>query len=202
MRIVCLDLEGVLIPEIWIALAEQTGIKALQRTTRDEPDYDVLMKYRLDILAEHGLGIGDIQHVIAGLSPLEGAKDFLDALRDDYQVVILSDTFYEFGLPFMKMLNMPTLFCHRLEVDPTGKIVNYHLRMADQKRAAVEAFQALNFQVIAAGDSYNDTSMLSAADAGILMHPPENVVREFPQYPVARDYGTLRSLIDRAAAVL
>ena len=200
MKIVCLDLEGVLVPEIWIAFSEATGIEALRRTTRDEPDYDKLMKYRLGILAEHKLGLPEIQKTIAGLSPLPGAKDFLDALRQDYQVVILSDTFYEFGLPLMRQLGMPTLFCHRLEADANGMLVNYHLRMPDQKRAAVKAFQGLNFQVIAAGDSYNDTAMLGQAEAGILMHPPENVVREFPQYPVARDYDTLRQYIDAAAA--
>jgi len=200
VKIVCLDLEGVLVPEIWIAFAEATGIEALRRTTRDEPDYDKLMKYRLDILAEKGLGLPQIQKVIAGLAPLEGAKAFLDGLREQYQVVILSDTFYEFAKPLMEQLGMPTLFCHRLEADATGKLVNYHLRMPDQKRAAVKAFQGLNFKCIAAGDSYNDTAMLGQAEAGILMHPPENVIREFPQYPVARDYDTLRRYIDEAAA--
>lgn len=200
MQIVCLDMEGVLVPEIWIAFAERTGIPELRRTTRDEPDYDKLMKYRLDILREHRLGLPDIQAVIGGMGPMAGCKEFLDNLRLDYQVVILSDTFYEFAKPLMAQMGQPTLFCHRLEADADGMLVNYHLRMPDQKRHAVEAFKALNFKVIATGDSYNDTAMLGAADAGILMHPPENVVREFPQYPVVRDYAGLRAEIDKAAA--
>ena len=200
MRIVCLDLEGVLVPEIWIEFAERTGIPELRRTTRDEPNYDTLMKYRLDILAQKKLGLPDIQDVIASMGPMEGAREFLDALRDTYQVVILSDTFYEFAKPLMVQMGQPTLFCHRLEADASGMLVNYHLRMPDQKRHAVEAFKRLNFKVIAAGDSYNDTAMLGAADAGILMHPPENVVREFPQYPVVRDYAALRAEIDAAFA--
>ncbi|MDP5239330.1 bifunctional phosphoserine phosphatase/homoserine phosphotransferase ThrH [Uliginosibacterium sp. 31-16] len=200
MQIVCLDMEGVLVPEIWIAFAERTGIPELRRTTRDEPDYDKLMQYRLNILREHKLGLPDIQEVIGAMGPMEGCKEFLDALRLDYQVVILSDTFYEFAKPLMAQMGQPTLFCHRLEADASGMLVNYHLRMPDQKRHAVEAFKALNFKVIAAGDSYNDTAMLGAADAGILMHPPENVVREFPQYPVVRDYSALRAEIDKAAA--
>ncbi|MGC3962042.1 MAG: bifunctional phosphoserine phosphatase/homoserine phosphotransferase ThrH [Rhodocyclaceae bacterium] len=200
MQIVCLDMEGVLVPEIWIAFAERTGIPELRRTTRDEPDYDKLMKYRLDILAHHKLGLKDIQAVIGEMGPMEGCKEFLDALRVDYQVVILSDTFYEFAKPLMAQMGQPTLFCHRLEADANGMLVNYHLRMPDQKRAAVKAFKGLNFKVIAAGDSYNDTAMLGEAHAGILMHPPENVVREFPQYPVVRSYDDLRAEIDRAAA--
>jgi phosphoserine / homoserine phosphotransferase len=198
VKIVCLDLEGVMVPEIWIAFADRVGIPELCRTTRDEPDYDKLMCYRLDLLRTHQLGLNEIQEVIAGLDPMPGAKEFLDDLRASYQVIILSDTFYEFGLPFMRKLGLPTLFCHRLEADADGMLVNYRLRMPDQKRAAVNAFKALNFEVIAAGDSYNDTAMLGAADAGILMHPPDNVVREFPQYPIARDYPTLRKLIDDA----
>ncbi len=200
MQIVCLDMEGVLVPEIWIAFAERTGIPELRRTTRDEPDYDKLMKYRLDILRQHKLGLPDIQKVIADMGPMEGCVEFLDALRLDYQVVILSDTFYEFAKPLMIQMKQPTLFCHKLEADKDGMLVNYHLRMPDQKRHAVEAFKALNFKVIAAGDSYNDTAMLGAAHAGILMHPPENVVREFPQYPVVRTYTDLRAEIDKAAA--
>ena len=199
MEIACLDLEGVLVPEIWIAFAERTGIPELRRTTRDEPDYDKLMKYRLDILREHQLGLPDIQAVIGEMGPMEGCKEFLDQLRLDYQVVILSDTFYEFAKPLMAQMGQPTLFCHRLEANADGMLVNYHLRMPDQKRHAVEAFKSLNFKVIAAGDSYNDTAMLGAADAGILMHPPENVVREFPQYPVVRTYDDLRAEIDKAA---
>lgn len=200
VNIVCLDMEGVLVPEIWIAFAERTGIPELRRTTRDEPDYDKLMKYRLAILAEHKLGLPDIQAVIAQMGPMEGCVEFLDALRRDYQVVILSDTFYEFAKPLMVQMGQPTLFCHRLVADAQGMLVDYRLRMPDQKRAAVKAFKALNFKVVAAGDSYNDTAMLGEAHAGILMHPPENVVREFPQYPVVRTYADLRTEIDRAAA--
>ena len=202
VRIVCLDLEGVLVPEIWIEFAERTGIPELRRTTRDEPNYDTLMKYRLDILARHQLGLPDIQAVIASMGPLAGAREFLDALRDSYQVIILSDTFYEFAKPLMVQLGMPTLFCHSLEADANGVLVNYHLRMPDQKREAVQRFKELNFQVVAAGDSYNDTAMLGEAHGGILIHPPENVVREFPQYPVVRDYPALRREIDAAFARL
>jgi phosphoserine / homoserine phosphotransferase len=200
LQIVCLDMEGVLVPEIWITFAERTGIPELRRTTRDEPDYDKLMQYRLAILREHKLGLPDIQAVIGAMGPMEGCREFLDALRLDYQVVILSDTFYEFAKPLMAQMGQPTLFCHRLEADASGMLVNYHLRMPNQKKAAVEAFKALNFKVIAAGDSYNDTAMLGAAHAGILMHPPENVIREFPQYPVVRSYTDLRAEIDHAAA--
>ena len=195
MIIACLDLEGVLIPEIWINVAEQTGIEALRRTTRDEPDYDVLMKYRLGILAEHGLGIEDIQRVIATLEPLEGAADFLAWLRDRLQVVILSDTFYQFADPFMQKLGRPTLFCHDLVIESDGRVSDYAIRLPDQKRRAVESFHALNFQTIAAGDSYNDTSMLGAANAGILFCPPDNVIEEFPQFPVTRNYDELREEI-------
>lgn len=200
MKIVCLDMEGVLVPEIWIEFAQRTGIAELRRTTRDEPDYDKLMKFRLALLAEHKLGLPDIQAVIGEMGPMEGARAFLDDLRQHYQVVILSDTFYEFARPLMVQLGEPTLFCHRLEADAAGRLVDYHLRMPDQKRAAVKAFQSLNFKVIAAGDSYNDTAMLGQAEAGILVHPPENVIREFPQFPVAKSYAELRRLIDEAAA--
>jgi phosphoserine/homoserine phosphotransferase len=200
LQIVCLDLEGVLVPEIWIAVAERTGIPALRRTTRDEPDYDALMRGRLEILRRHGLGLPDIQQVIAGLGPEPGARAFLDALRERYQVLILSDTFYEFAMPLMAQLGFPTLFCHRLEADAQGFVVAYHLRMKDQKRAAVKALKALAFRVVAAGDSYNDTAMLAEAHAGILFRPPQNVVDEFPQFPVTREYDALRAEIDRAAA--
>jgi phosphoserine/homoserine phosphotransferase len=200
VQIVCLDLEGVLIPEIWIEFAERAGIAALRRTTRDEPDYDVLMKYRLDILAQHRLGLPAIQEVIAGMGPMAGAREFLDALRADYQVVILSDTFYEFAHPLMRQLGWPTLFCHSLEADAEGRLVNYHLRMPDQKREAVRRFKELNFKVVAAGDSYNDIAMLGEADGGILFDPPASVVREFPHYPVARSYDALRGAIDQAFA--
>jgi phosphoserine/homoserine phosphotransferase len=198
MQIVCLDLEGVLVPEIWIEFAARTGIAELRRTTRDEPDYDKLMTGRLRILRQHGLGLPDIQQVIAAMGPMAGARVFLDALRDAYQVVILSDTFYEFAQPLMQQLGRPTLFCHSLEADPEGMLVDYRLRMPDQKREAVKRFKELNFAVVAAGDSYNDTAMLAEAHRGILFHPPENVIREFPQFPVTLDYGALRREIDRA----
>jgi phosphoserine/homoserine phosphotransferase len=200
VKIVCLDLEGVLVPEIWIAFSERTGIPELRRTTRDEPNYDTLMKYRLAILAEHNLGLPDIQKVIAEMGPMPGAREFVDGLREDYQVVILSDTFYEFAHPLMRQLAWPTLFCHSLETDASGKVVNYHLRMPDQKREAVKRFKELNFTVVAAGDSYNDTAMLGEAHAGILFHPPENVIREFPQYPVTLNYADFRAEIDAAFA--
>ena len=200
MKIVCLDLEGVLVPEIWIAFSERTGIPELRRTTRDEPDYDKLMKFRLNILAEKKLGLPDIQKVICEMGPLPGAREFLDKLREDYEVIILSDTFYEFAHPLMRQLAWPTLFCHSLETDASGVVVDYHLRMPEQKREAVKRFREMNFSVVAAGDSYNDTKMLAEAHAGILFHPPENVIREFPQYPVTRTYDELRAQIDSAFA--
>ena len=202
MQIVCLDLEGVLVPEIWIEFSKRTGIPELQRTTRDEPDYDKLMTYRLDILRQHKLGLPDIQKVIGEMGPMDGARAFLDKLREDYQVVILSDTFYEFAHPLMRQLGWPTLFCHSLEDDDSGMLVDYHLRMPDQKREAVKRFKELNFTVVAAGDSYNDTAMLGEAHGGILFHPPENVIREFPQYPVALTYDQLRAEIDKAFALV
>ena len=198
MKIVCLDLEGVLVPEIWIAFSERTGIPELRRTTRDEPDYDKLMKFRLDILARHKLGLPDIQRVICEMGPMPGAREFLDKLREDYEVIILSDTFYEFAHPLMRQLAWPTLFCHSLETDADGVVVNYRLRMPEQKREAVKRFREMNFTVVAAGDSYNDTKMLGEAHAGILFHPPENVIREFPQYPVTLSYDQLRAEIDKA----
>ncbi len=193
--IVTLDLEGVLVPEIWIAFAEKTGIDALRRTTRDEPDYDVLMQYRLDILKEHNLKLSDIQEVIGTLTPLEGAKEFLDALRAKTQVVILSDTFLQFATPLMRQLDWPTIFCHHLEVE-NDVVENYCLRQPDQKRKSVEAFRSLNFKIIAAGDSYNDTTMLGAADHGILFRSPDNVKAEFPQFPAVEEYADLMALID------
>lgn len=201
MKLACLDLEGVLIPEIWINVAESTGIEALRRTTRDEPDYDVLMRSRLEILAEHGLGLPDIQEVIGRMRPLEGATEFLDWLRERFQVVILSDTFYEFADPLMAQIGRPTLFCHRIETDDSGRVVAYHIRLEDQKRKAVEAFRQLNFQVVAAGDSYNDTSMLTEADAGILFRPPDNVIEDFPQFPVARSFEELRAEFAKAGGI-
>lgn len=198
MNIVCLDLEGVLIPEIWINFAERTGIDALRLTTRDIADYDVLMKKRLGILAEHGLGLREIQEVIGTLDPLPGAKDFLDSLRLAYQVIILSDTFYEFGMPFMQKLGLPTLFCHRLQVADDGAITDYKLRQKDPKRHSVIALKSLRYRVTAAGDSYNDTTMLAEADTGILFRAPDNVIAEFPQFEHTTDYAQLRKLIDAA----
>jgi phosphoserine/homoserine phosphotransferase len=202
VQLVCLDLEGVLIPEIWIEFAERTGIPELRRTTRDEPDYDKLMKYRLALLEQHKLGLPDIQKVIADMGPMPGAKAFLDALREDYQVIILSDTYYEFAMPMMRQLGMPTLFCHKLEANAQGFLVNYHLRMPNQKQESVRRFKELNFKVIAAGDSYNDTAMLGEAHAGILFHAPDNVIREFPQFGVTNTYDELRAAIDAAGARL
>jgi phosphoserine / homoserine phosphotransferase len=191
MEIACLDLEGVLIPEVWINVAERTDIDDLRLTTRDISDYDELMSHRLKVLDEHGLNLNDIQAVIDTMEPMEGAAEFLDWLRPRFQVVILSDTFYEFAQPFMRKLGWPTLFCHRLEVAPDGRIENYRLRMPDQKRACVEAFRSVEFNTIATGDSYNDISMLKAADAGILFRPPSNVIEEYPQFPVTTTYDAL-----------
>jgi len=182
VELACLDLEGVLVPEVWIAFAERTGIDELKATTRDIPDYDVLMRQRLGLLDQHGLKIDDIQEVIGGLEPLPGAIEFVDWLRERFQVIILSDTFYEFSQPLMRQLHWPTLFCHRLVVDDGGRVVDYRLRQADPKRASVKALQSLNFRVLAAGDSYNDTTMLAAADVGFLIHAPRNVIDEFPQF--------------------
>ena len=195
--IVVLDLEGVLVPEIWIAVAERTGVEALRRTTRDEPDYDLLMRGRLALLAEHGLTMSMIAEVIATLVPLDGAKSFLDELRNRTQVVILSDTFEQFGAPLMRQLGMPTLLCHRLVVTD-DRIVDYHLRMPDQKRHAVDAFRGLNYQVVAAGDSYNDSAMLSAANAGFWFHAPDSIRAQFPQFPATDSYDDLLALISQA----
>ena len=192
--IVTLDLEGVLIPEVWVAVAKTTGIDGLLRTTRDEPDYDVLMRYRLDLLAEHGLGLGKIQEVISTLAPMPGARDFLDELRSRTQVIILSDTFDQFATPFMRQLGWPTIMCHQLLVDG-DTIVGYRLRQQDQKRKAVEAFQSLNFRIIAAGDSYNDTTMLGAASTGFLFRSPDNVIAEFPQFSAFTAYDDLLAAI-------
>ncbi|MES2597494.1 MAG: bifunctional phosphoserine phosphatase/homoserine phosphotransferase ThrH [Verrucomicrobiota bacterium] len=189
--IVTLDLEGVLVPEIWIAFAEKTGIPELRRTTRDEPDYDLLMRGRLAILDQHGLKLPDIQDVIATLSPMEGAEAFLDELRSLTQVIILSDTFEEFAQPLMRQLGWPTILCHKLDVDTTGRIVNYTLRQPNQKQHAVNALRGLNFKVIAAGDSYNDTHMLIAADKGFFFHAPESIKKEFPQFTGFDRYADL-----------
>lgn len=200
MNIVCLDLEGVLVPEVWISFAERTGIPELRLTTRDIPDYDQLMQGRIRILAEHKLRLAQIEEVVSSLDPLEGARAFLDRIRQDFQVLILSDTFYEFGMPLMRKLGMPTLFCHKLEVAADGAITGYRLRQQDPKRKAVAALKALNFRVVAAGDSYNDTSMLSEADGGVLFRAPPNVVREFPQFPLTETYQDLEAALRRAAS--
>jgi phosphoserine/homoserine phosphotransferase len=192
VELACLDLEGVLVPEIWIEFAERTGIDALKATTRDIPDYDVLMKQRLALLDEHSLKIDDIQQVIATLAPLPGAVEFVDWLRERFQVIILSDTFYEFSEPLMRQLGWPTLFCHRLVTDAQGRVVDYKLRQKDPKRESVKAFHSLNYKVIAAGDSYNDTTMLSEADVGILFHAPQNVIDEFPQFTAVHEYDELK----------
>ena len=199
MQVICLDLEGVLIPEIWIEFATKTGIDGLLATTRDIPDYDVLMKKRLGYLEQHDLRLDDIQSVIATMEPLRGAKAFLDSLRSKYQVIILSDTFYEFAQPFMKQLDWPTLLCHRLEIANDRSVANYVLRQKDPKRNAVKALKKLNFIVYAAGDSYNDTTMLEEADAGFLFRAPENVVQEFPQYPLITEYDELLKNFDKLA---
>ncbi len=199
MEIACLDLEGVLIPEVWINFAEKTGIEALKATTRDIPDYDVLMKQRLRLLDEHGYGLPDIQKVIATLEPMEGAREFLDWLRERFQVVILSDTFYEFGMPFMKQLGYPALLCHQLEVNDDGKVVDYKLRQANPKRQAVIGFHSMYYRTIATGDSYNDTTMLAEANAGILFKAPDNVIAEFPQYPAVHTYEELKKEFIKAS---
>ena len=192
--IVTLDMEGVLTPEIWIAVADKTGIPELRRTTRDEPDYDVLMRGRLDILDRHGLKLSDIQSVIGTLAPLPGARAFLDALREETQVLILSDTFEQFALPLMRQLGMPTLLCHRLVVE-NDRVVDYKLRLPEQKREAVKALKQLNYRVIAAGDSFNDTTMLIEADAGFLFHAPHNVRQQFPQFEAVDEYDELMALV-------
>lgn len=192
MEIACLDLEGVLIPEIWINFAEKTGIDALRATTRDIPDYDQLMRQRLRLLEEHGLGFHEIQEVIGSLVPLDGAVEFIDWLRERFQVVILSDTFYEFSQPLMRQLGFPTLLCHRLQIADDGRVTDYHIRQKDPKRQSVKAFHSLNYRVIAAGDSYNDTTMLAEADQGILFMAPDNVVAQFPQFPAVFSYDDLK----------
>jgi phosphoserine/homoserine phosphotransferase len=192
MEIACLDLEGVLVPEIWIEFAKVTGIEALKATTRDIPDYDVLMKQRIRILEEHKLGLKEIQDVIATLKPLEGAVEFVNWLRERFQVIIVSDTFYEFSQPLMRQLGFPTLWCHRLIVDERGMVVDYTLRQRDPKRQSVLALKTLYYRVIAAGDSYNDTTMLSEANQGILFHAPANVIEQFPQFPAVHSYEALK----------
>ena len=199
MQIACLDLEGVLVPEIWINVAERTGIKELRVTTRDISDYDVLMRQRIRILDGHNLKLADIQKVIAGMGPMPGAHEFLNRLREKFQVIILSDTFYDFAAPLMQQLGHPTLLCHRLKIDSNGRVADYHLRMPDQKREAVKALHHLKFKVVAAGDSYNDTAMLAEADAGILFCPPQNVIDEFPQFLVTTTYNELYDAFHKAS---
>ena len=199
MELACLDLEGVLIPEIWRNFAETTGIDELQATTRDIPDYDALMKQRLRMLDEHNLGYPEIQKVIPTFSPLDGAIEFVDWLREHLQVVILSDTFYEFSQPLLRQLGFPTLLCHRLEIDENGRIIDYKLRQKDPKRASIKAFHSLKYRVIAAGDSYNDTTMLSEADQGILFKAPQNVIDEFPQFPAVFEYDELKQEFIKAS---
>jgi phosphoserine / homoserine phosphotransferase len=199
MQVVCLDLEGVLVPEIWIKFAEKTGIEALKATTRDIPDYDELMQQRLRLLDENHLDLAAIQAVIAELSPMPGAREFLDSLREKFQVIILSDTFYEFASPLMAQLAWPTLFCHKLEVSGDGRVTDYLLRQKDPKRQSVKALKQLQYTVFAAGDSYNDTTMLEEADAGFLFRAPQNVIDEFPQYKVTNEYTELAGFFDKAA---
>lgn len=196
--IVCLDLEGVLVPEIWINVALKTGIEELKITTREMPDYDKLMKQRLAILDRHNLKIGDIQDVIDKMGPLEGSIDFIRWLRERCQVIVLSDTFYQFALPLMRQLGFPTLFCNQLEIDQAGRIVNYHMRMQNQKKHSVAAFKSLNFFTMAAGDAYNDTAMLGEADAGFFFRPPDRLPKEFPQFPVTQTYGELQERFAKA----
>ena len=190
--VVCLDLEGVLVPEIWINVALKTGVDELKMTTREMPDYDRLMKQRLAILDQHGLKIQDIQQEIAKMGPLDGATDFIAWLRERCQVIILSDTFYQFAQPLMRQLGFPTLFCNQLEVEPGGRIVNYHMRMQNPKKHAVASLKALNFFTVAAGDSYNDLGMLGEADKGFFFRPPEHLTKEFPAFPVMQTYGELQ----------
>ena len=202
MLAICLDLEGVLIPEIWINVAERTGISALTRTTRDEPDYDRLMSYRLEILDQNDIKMGDITSTIESMDPMEGAMEVLASLESRWPTLILSDTFSQFAKPMMKKLGNPTLLCHTLVIDETGRIEDWEIRYDDHKRKTVESLIEMNYQVIAAGDSYNDTSMLSAASAGILFRPPKNVIEEFPQFPVAMSYSELIDAIESAATDL
>ncbi|OMH25248.1 bifunctional phosphoserine phosphatase/homoserine phosphotransferase ThrH [Motiliproteus sp. MSK22-1] len=199
MEVACLDLEGVLVPEIWIAFAEETGIEELRATTRDIPDYDVLMQQRLRILDEHGFTLPQIQATISKLKPLDGAVEFIDWLRERFQVVILSDTFYEFSQPLMRQLGFPTLFCHQLVADENGRVVDYVIRQKNPKRQSVLAFKSLYYRVIAAGDSYNDTTMLAEADAGILFHAPDNVIEEFPQFPAVQTFEDLKKEFVKAS---
>ncbi len=202
MLALCLDLEGILVPEVWVNVADRTGIDALRRTTRDEPDYNRLMSYRLAILDENNITIDDITSAIDSMEPLEGARDFLGSLQRRWPTLILSDTFSQFASPLMAKLGHPTLLCHTLLIDDSGRIFDWKIRTEDQKRKTVEALRGMNYQVIAVGDSYNDTTMLSEASAGILFRPPDNVIDEFPQFPVTRDYAELMDAIESAATDL
>ncbi|MGD9853231.1 MAG: bifunctional phosphoserine phosphatase/homoserine phosphotransferase ThrH [Nitrospirales bacterium] len=196
--VTCLDMEGVLFPEIWLGLAEKVGLDELRLTTRDISDYDVLMKKRLQVLKTHGISIRDIEEVVQGIAPLPGVHEFIDWLRNRCQVIILSDTFYEFVGPLMKQLDFPTIFCHSLEIDSKGFISNYRLRQKDQKRHAVIALKNIGFRVLAGGDSYNDVSMLKEADAGFFFCPPESIAQEYPQFPVSRNYIEFQEYLARA----
>ncbi|MEI6454680.1 MAG: bifunctional phosphoserine phosphatase/homoserine phosphotransferase ThrH [bacterium] len=195
MYIICSDLEGVFVPEVWINVAEKTGIPELRRTTRDEPDYNLLMRQRIKILDQHGLKLHDIQHVIAQIKPLPGALEFIGWVKELTQLIVVSDTFIQFADPLMKQLGRPTLFCHSLIMDETNRIIDYKLRQPDPKRKTVEALQGLKYEVIAMGDSYNDISMLKQAETGILFRPPENVIKDYPQFPVCTNYEELRALL-------
>jgi len=197
MNIVCLDLEGVLVPEIWIAFAEASGIPQLKRTTRDEPDYDKLMRYRIQILKEHGLGLKEIQDTIAKIDPLPGAKEFLDQLREETQTIILSDTFTQFAAPLMKKLGMPTIFCNSLVVSDSGEITDFKMRIEKSKYATVKALQSIGFQTIAAGDSYNDLGMILAGKAGFLFRSTEQIKKDYPQIPAFEEYSDLLSAIKK-----
>ncbi len=200
MEIVCLDLEGVLVPEIWIAFAEESGIPELKRTTRDEPDYDKLMKYRIDILKEHGLGLKDVQNVIAKIDPLPGAKEFLDSLRELTQVIIISDTFEEFAKPLMKKLGWPTIFCNSLEVSENGQITGHKMRIEKSKLTTVKALQSIGYDTIASGDSFNDLGMIQASKAGFLFRSTEQIKKDYPQYPAFEEYDDLFAAIKESLA--
>ncbi len=195
MYILCSDLEGVFVPEVWINVADKTGIAELRRTTREEPDYNLLMRSRLKILDQHGLKLHDIQQVIARIAPLPGALDFIDWVKERTQLIVVSDTFIQFAEPLMKQLGRPTLFCHTLVMDETNRIIDYHLRQPDPKRKTVEALQGLKYQVIAMGDSYNDISMLKQAEVGILFRPPQNVIADYPEFPVVSEYSQMMEIL-------
>ena len=197
MFLLCSDLEGVFVPEVWINVADKTGIAELRRTTRDEPDYNLLMRSRMKILDEHGLKLHDIQHVIEQIRPLEGAKGFIEWVKDRTQLIVVSDTFIQFAEPLMRQLGKPTLFCHTLIMDDSNRIIDYKLRQPDPKRKTVEALQGLMYQVIAMGDSYNDISMLKQADVGILFRPPQNVINDYPEFPVVTEYEDLKTILSQ-----